>query len=282
MATTKDIKVKIIASSNLEQNTALDWIRNDLGFPGFNWPTDNGVSPAGLIVMYAAKRCYNAFGLEHNKNLTKVREELAPHIANILSSGHGSCLEHVTYTFAIEGVTRVLTGELNRHRVGVAISEGSGRYIRFDDIPYRLPTCFHGTKEERALVSSNGPDYDGPRDSLAYKKWETALIFNDHFEDTERRYALLEYIWREELASSDFHLKKELTSAFRRIVGIGHCTGGTWTFNIRALRHIMTLRSTEFAEEEIRELARLIYEAVVPREPLLFADLSMDANGVIS
>jgi len=261
----KDISVQLIANSTLNREAALYWIRGQLGFLDYELPDGD---PIAHVVMCAAKRCYNAFDLGQNKNLTKVRHDLAPHIANVVSSAHGSVLEHVTFTFAIEGITRVLTGELNRHRAGVAISEGSGRYIRFnDDIAYRLPTVFRPHK--------------GDSVALEAKRGASADIMEDAFAVQADYYRQLEEIWADELAGTDFHTKKELTSAMRRIIGIGYCTGGVWTFNARALRHVICLRSAEGAEEEIRELAKLLYQAAEPVSPLLFADMHLNANGVI-
>lgn len=262
------MKIKLIGSSTCDPIMVRDWIREELGFPSFELPTDGGVTPAGLLIMYAAKRCYNAFGLEQNPNLTQIRAKLAPHIANIVSSGHGSVFEHVSFTFAIEGISRVLSAELNRHRAGVAISEGSGRYIRYKgSIPYYTPGIFQ--------------DSNGDSDLMRWKKAKSRRVMRKAFEDAHTHYSQLEKIWEKELVT-DFASKKKLTSAFRRIIGIGALTGGTWTFNIRALRHILTLRSSEHAEEEIAELAGLLFDAVKEHEPLLFSDLIKDANGVIT
>jgi thymidylate synthase (FAD) len=49
----------------------------------------------------------------------------------ITGSGHTSTLEHVSFTFAIEGVTRALLAQLTRHRVGFSFSVQSQRYVRF-------------------------------------------------------------------------------------------------------------------------------------------------------
>ncbi|MGE7271385.1 FAD-dependent thymidylate synthase [Brevibacillus panacihumi] len=49
---------------------------------------------------------------------------------HITRSGHLSTLEHVSYTFAIEGVSRALLAQLTRHRVGFSFSVQSQRYVR--------------------------------------------------------------------------------------------------------------------------------------------------------
>lgn len=50
---------------------------------------------------------------------------------HITSSGHTSTLEHVSFTFAINGVSRALLAQLTRHRVGFSFSVQSQRYVRF-------------------------------------------------------------------------------------------------------------------------------------------------------
>ena len=203
-----------------------------------DWLLDNHalipLPEEGHASLLAAKRCYRSFSPELNPNLTKVRNNWLEYYENILVSGHGSVLEHLTFTFAIEDVSRVLTAELNRHRAGVAISEASGRYIRYDgEIPYYIPTCIVSNPEALSVFEEaikNQYDY--------YKKLESC------------------YDWD----SMGFDKKKEVTSALRRIIGIGAMTGGVWTFNLRALIHIIQLRSSPHAEEEIRNLANRLFE----------------------
>jgi thymidylate synthase (FAD) len=49
---------------------------------------------------------------------------------HITRSGHTSTLEHLSYTFAIEGVSRALLAQITRHRVGFSFSVQSQRYVR--------------------------------------------------------------------------------------------------------------------------------------------------------
>jgi thymidylate synthase (FAD) len=49
----------------------------------------------------------------------------------IVRSGHTSTLEHLSFTFAIEGVSRALLAQLTRHRVGFSYSVQSQRYVKF-------------------------------------------------------------------------------------------------------------------------------------------------------
>jgi thymidylate synthase (FAD) len=135
----QEISVHCIARTSIDATAVYEWLEK-IGASSFELP-DDIATDAELVVGVAAKRCYKSFEPGLNPNVTKVREDWAEYLDNILKSGHGSVIEHASWTWAIENCTRVFTAEMNRHRAGVAISEGSLRYIRFQDgpIPFWLP-----------------------------------------------------------------------------------------------------------------------------------------------
>lgn len=273
---TVPIAVFLTAHTVVDRGEVRRWL-DHLEAYEFTLPTNDVVSDPALLVALAAKRCYLSFQASLNPNLTKVRQDLTEYLDNILKSGHGSVLEHATYTFNIEGVSRVFTGEMNRHRAGVAISEGSMRYIRFRDIPYWLPTSIAVTDEERAKYEKGEAGADA---SLIGKKLQTQAVFQRHFEITETHYAELQSIWEDELApTSKFHAKKQITSMMRRLIPMGVATGGTWTLNLRALRHIIALRATEAAEEEICLVASKMAALMAAKEPAIFGDFTQTPEG---
>jgi thymidylate synthase (FAD) len=185
-------------------------------------------------------------------------------IENILKARHGSVLEHVTYTFAIENVSRVFTAEMNRHRAGWAISEGSMRYIRFSDIPFWLPFSIQD-------------DGDDPAD-IKEAKSRTREVFERAFQQMEDNYRELEDIWSLDSLKS-FKEKKKLTSMMRRIIGMGVATGGVWTGNIRAIRHVLSVRIDPAAEEEIAYVFSLVLKRMIEEEPAIFADFEETEEG---
>jgi thymidylate synthase (FAD) len=65
----------------------------------------------------------------------------------------------------------------------------------------------------------------------------------------------------------------------RRIVPMGIATGGIWTGNIRALRHVLEMRTTEAAEEEICFVFSNIMKRIAELEPNLFGDFEQDEFG---
>lgn len=202
-----------------------------------------------------------------------------------------SVLEHSVFTFALEGVSRVFTAEMNRHRAGWAISEGSLRFIRFSDaVPYwepdsiQGPAVFADVKAERALawLEQDRPSPTAVDDAFTedHKKHLTRVILARSFDRQRDEYATLERLWATELGpDSKFKKKKELTSLFRRIVGMGCATGGVWSGNVRALRHVITMRCEPAAEEEILHVFSRVAKLMRDQEPLLFGDFSQDEAG---
>jgi thymidylate synthase (FAD) len=241
------------------------WL-DHVGADGYEVPGPDAATDPALLIALAAKRCYMSFEPGLNPNVTRVRSDLVAYLDNILASRHGSVLEHSVYTFAIEGVSRVFTAEMNRHRAGWAISEGSLRFIRFDrDIPYWVPT---------SLTESTSDDPD-----LADRKAASRAVFDAAFETTEHYYAELLKIWEMDSADKNFDYKKRVTSCLRRIVPLGVATGGVWTGNVRALRHVIALRTEPAAEEEIFHVFSRIAEMMLAAEPALFSDLERTEAG---
>lgn len=245
-----------------------DEIRAWLDYVGAtDYVIEMDVTAGEQLVQLCGKRCYMSFQPGLNPNVTRIRTDMSEFIENILKVGHGSVLEHATYNFAIESVSRVFTAEMNRHRAGMAISEGSMRFIRFTDIPFWRPNSLrpHVSDSEAIIKKKN-------------MSWEVFKVSIGH---AEREYQMLVDIWGPELSplSKDFHMKKHITSMMRRIIPIGVATGGVWTGNLRALRHIFTMRCAPAAEEEILEVGCFLLEKMMQTEPTFFKDFVKDAEG---
>lgn len=256
-----DIKTFFIAKSKIDGSEVDNWMQY-LKANEFDLNLKEKTDAEGLIEL-AGRRCYMSFQPGLNKNVTKIRNDIVEYIDNIMKSAHGSVLEHYTYTFAIEGVSRVFTGEMNRHRAGWAISEGSMRYIRFDDIGWWMPT---------SMIVLDTDD-----EEVKNAKLETQKIFHNAFAQMEENYNKLLKIW--DLDGNNFHYKKTMTSMFRRIIGMGVATGGVWTGNLRAIRHVLTMRTTSAAEEEICYVFSEIMKKIKDIEPSFFGDFTQDEFG---
>lgn len=258
-----DIRVFRIAETKVNEGAVRRWLL-DMGANEFESELDNylydhgGVTDPALLVAMAAKQCYMAFQPSLNPNLTRVRKDMVEYLDNVLKQAHGSVLEHAVFTYAINGCSRVFTGEMNRHRAGVGISERSMRYVRYENISYWMPECFR--------------DAEGDSPELLHKKYKSRTVLQHAFGEQEKYMADFVHIWRDELTSNNFHTKKVLTSAFRRVIGMGIATGGVWTLNARALRHVLALRTAPGAEEEIVNVCMQIGRDMIQAVPELFGD----------
>lgn len=206
---------------------------------------------ADMLAEVAGRTCYQSFGTDLNDNISRVREDPRAYLRNVLESAHGSVFEHVSMTFGIHNVSRIFTHELVRHRVGIAISQESLRYVRVPELRAWIP-----------------PELEPVRDE-----------FVAHFEATEA----LKAKWSEQLITDgmSFGDKKKLTSAMRRINPEGAATTIVWTGNVRIMRHVIERRTHRSAEREIRLVFADVAKQVVSRWPLLFGDYTaVDIDGI--
>jgi thymidylate synthase (FAD) len=203
------------------------------------------------LVEFGGRACYRSWEPGLNPNVTKVRTDQREYFANILRSGHGSVLEHANYSFALRNCSRVLTHELVRHRAGSAFSQESLRYVRLTDIGFRVPPALEPIREQ-------------------------VLSIVEQLEEFQVSAA-------EELGIEQegvpFHVKKEVTSALRRLAPLGLSTDIIWTANARTLRHVIEMRTAEGAEEELRLVFDEIARIMQAEAPYLFQDFVRQDDG---
>lgn len=104
----------------------------------------------GLSIIYAAcRQCYSPkFAAELFEDGKKDPKKQADFVKQVVSSGHESPLEHVKFTFAIEGVSRALTHQLVRHRIA-SYSQQSQRYVKESDFDYIIPPSIEKDNDMR-------------------------------------------------------------------------------------------------------------------------------------
>ena len=213
----------------------------------------NAQSDAEKLTEFYGKLCYKSFAIGLNHNIRKVRESNKEYIDHVIEVGHGSVMEHAVINFAFADVSRVFTHELVRHRAGVAISQESLRFVRLTDLGFWAPTIIRESPEAMEIMGRAFEHLEG----LQYKLAEL-------FHIDEMR---------------DFGVKKVLTSAFRRIAPIGLATAIGWSGNIRAIRHVLEMRTDPAAEEEIRIVFGQVGRLMQERYPNLFRDYTVTDVG---
>lgn len=201
------------------------------------------------LVMIGGKLCYRSWEPGLNSNVTKIREDAGEYLGNILKSGHGSVLEHANYSFILHNVSRVLTHELVRHRAGMAYSQESLRFVRLDDLPFWFP--------DWAVLDSE----------LLQRSMHLLAKMEDHQRWMADHFGLDD-------EGVPFSEKKHKTSFMRRFAPEGVATGILATINVRALRHIIYMRTALGAEEEIRLVMDQVAEKALEAVPNLMQDYS--------
>jgi thymidylate synthase (FAD) len=169
---------------------------------------------------------------------------------HIVSSGHTSTLEHISFTFAIEGVSRALLAQLTRHRVGFSFSVQSQRYVRLGSgdrsggMDYVVP---HTVTEDKIAKSNDDEDF--------YVELKASDIFEDTMLDAQYAY--------DRLRAAGVPAEDA-----RAVLPNAAATNLVMTANLTALLGFYRKRKPgKGAQKEITDLAVAIKDAVVAVEP---------------
>lgn len=215
--------------------------------------TEFGITDGDALVELGGRLCYRSWVPGANVNVAKVREDSREYLGNILQSGHGSVTEHANYSFIFDDVSRVFTHEMVRHRAGVAVSQESMRFVRLTDIPFWFPEW---AQKDTELMRRSV--------DLLHQMEDHQAWMSEHFSLDED--------------GVPFSEKKHKTSFMRRFAPDGVATGMLCTINVRALRHIVYMRTALGAEEEIRLVMDDVAKLATRVTPNLMQDYHPNEN----
>ena len=195
------------------------------------------LSPEETIAL-SAKLCYSKSTIEDLKEKISQKDQSA-FIEKLMGMGHESVLEHVTFSFGVEGVSRVLLAQLTRHRIA-SFSVQSQRYVSYE----------------------NGFGFIMP-DSIAALGEEAVQQYQKQMDTIESWYV----DWQKKLG------KGEKSNEDARFVLPNACeTRLVVTMNVRELRHFFSLRMCNRAQWEIRKMAEEMFRICFNTAPALFMD----------
>lgn len=207
------------------------------------------------LVSAAAKLCYSRVGvMDIMDNLDKNNVE--KYLGMLMDLGHESPIEHVDFTFGVEGVSRVLSHQLVRHRIGCSYSQQSQRYVKIDQFEYIIPPQIESIPEakEKYVKAMEA-------DQKCYNEL-FEILFDKNFN---------------RLKSEGIDEKHARTQAEKmsiedaRYVFPNACeTKLVFTMNARALYNFFGLRCCNRAQWEIHELADEMLKMVKNAAPTLF------------
>lgn len=209
---------------------------------------------ADKIVAAAAKLCYSKSDIDNL--MDGLTPEKTENFLTMLSDlGHESPVEHASFTFGIEGVSRALLAQITRHRIA-SFSVQSQRYVSKLSFDYIVPPEIEAIPEAKAefikAMEEDAEHYENLRRILT-EKHKARLISEGKDEKTASRAA-------EKLANED-----------ARFVLPNACdTKIIMTMNVRSLYNFFALRCCNRAQWEIRELATEMLRLVKEAAPNLF------------
>lgn len=212
--------------------------------------TDN---PEKLIAQ-AAKICYSPVGVEEiEKSLD--RDNIEKFINMLMDIGHESPIEHVSFTFAVEGVSRTLTHQLVRHRMA-SFSQQSQRYVKLDQFDYVIPPAIEKNEQAKQVfikAMQEDQQHYGEIVDILYKENFELLITQGEDEKTAKSKAE----------------KKSIEDA--RYIFPNACeTKIVFTMNARSLFNFFKHRCCNRAQWEIRDMAVAMLKLVRDVAPTLF------------
>ena len=228
----------------------LDGFDPSLGFPGYvDDPT--ALPDSSQLCKTAGQLCYASFGPRRTTN-----ENAASYFERLTSAGHGSVLEHASFSFLLYGISRSVTHELVRHRAGVGVSQVSQRYVsgavlRFVERPeYAADEELHRLFEER--VDRAAAEYEAMAGRLLERQGQgAALLEADRATDSRKKV--------QQTARSLLPNETEAPMVF--------------SGNVRALRHIIDMWTDAHSESEILALALRHFLCIHAADPFLFCDI---------
>ena len=214
------------------------------------------------VIAQAGKLCYSPVGVDEiAQKLTE--EEIARYVNMLATIGHESPLEHVSFSFAIEGVSRVLTHQLVRHRLA-SYSQQSQRYVKLEQFEYIIPPAIEKNEKAKALFIETME-----KDQEAYNQIVDELI-NDKIREFKK-------IHDRDLTKKEYSaLEKEAIEDARYVFPNACETKIVVTMNARSLLHFFNVRCCNRAQWEIREMATEMLRECKKIAPALFKKAGPD------
>ena len=206
-------------------------------------------------VAAAATLCYSDAHIETLLDgLTP--EKTAAFLQKLSDFGHASPIEHASFTFGIEGVSRTFLAQVTRHRIA-SFSVQSQRYVRLEDFRYVIPPEIEKIPEAKAqFVQAMNED------AAKYLKLVRTL-------EESHTAALVAQGMPEKAARAK--AAKQANEDARFVLPNACETKMVMTMNCRSLLNFFSLRCCNRAQWEIREAARQMLKLVLPLAPHIFA-----------
>lgn len=208
------------------------------------------------VVATAAKLCYSSSDIGSLRDgLTE--DKISSFIDMLVSIGHESVMEHVSFTFGIEGISRACSHQLVRHRIA-SFSQKSQRYVNENGFEFITPPAVNACPDAKA-------EFLSAVDSIqkSYEKIAAALT------DLHKAQFIAEGIDEKSALSK----AKKLANEDARFILPNACeTKIVVTMNVRTLFNFFRHRCCNRAQWEIRAVAERMFALCKEAAPHIFAN----------
>lgn len=216
-----------------------------------------------MVVACAGKLCYSKVGIEDLLN--NLNEESIEKFINLLTSlGHESPLEHVSFTFGIEGISRACSHQIVRHRIA-SYSQQSQRYVNLiDSFEYIVPPRYQNDEFLLKVYEEAMKEIE-----VKYKQLVTLSISREltrlgysqkYAQDCRdgKSYETLADFVKATDRKMYSKVEKECIEDARYVLPNACETKMIVTMNVRSLLNFFAHRSCDRAQWEIREVSDLM------------------------
>lgn len=204
-----------------------------------------------LEILYTAYRiCYSSKPVSEIRKEIKSGKITETQIKKFLrerfKTGHTSPLRQLHFVFTIEGVSRVLTAQFNRHTIAVERAEMSQRYIKIEDRPIVVPDSIRDCKVNQDYPDDNAISYFNEAIETSYELYDSLVDFYE-IPQADARYML----------------------------PIGTESREQFSIGFEALQNFLDVRLCEKAQAEHKEMAWRIYKIMRREFPFLSSTLGV-------
>lgn len=199
------------------------------------------------VIASAARLCYSNASIDDLMLKSEDVEKTKEYIDMLMSLGHESPIEHVTFTFGIEGISRACSHQLVRHRIA-SYSQKSQRYVNETQFEYVTP-------EPIASDPVTKDVYD-----------ETMQLLQGRY-DFIRAGLIQKYV---KDGMNEKAAEKKANEDARMVLPNACCTSIVMTMNIRSLFNFFKHRCCNRAQWEIRDVADEMLRQCMEVAPNIF------------
>lgn len=206
------------------------------------------------LIASAAKLCYSSVGVsEIEEGLDD--DSVESFLSLLIRLNHESPIEHVSFTFGVDGVSRTLSHQLVRHRIA-SYSQQSQRYVKLEQFEYIVPPAIEKNEKTRDIF------YKAMEEDQKHYNEIVDILFTEYYNEYKNT--------NEDEKSIKSKAEKKAIEDARYIFPNACETKMVFTMNARSLLNFFSLRTCNRAQWEIREMAILMLKEVKAVYPTLF------------